>query len=268
MTGIPGCPRLSEEIGVGLSVDQGIRNGRAGARRSPLVGVLLVVSVVASAYLMAVAVSVGHHPWVGWLGLFPLFVAVRVERPVFAMGAGGLWGTALWLFLAGLGAEGAGGLAALILLALAPAAYGFAGSWLTRRVGFSPFVLGVGWVGVELALHPLGFRYGILASTQGEGWLLQVFGHVFGYLLVSFGVAFCTAWLVAVVLQLATSLVAERPVPAGGACCVIRLRDCLAYLCKQIEHSLQPRAPPVVCDLDGMSSWFPYPIGGRWVVGG
>ena len=226
---------------------------RCLAHRLSILGGLLVVSLVASAYLMAVAVSVGHHPWIGWLGLFPLFVAVRVERPVFAMLAGGLWGTALWLSLAGLGGEGAGGLA-LALLALTPAVYGFAGSWLTRRVGFSPFVLGVGWIGVELALQPLGFRYGILASTQGDCWFLQVVGDLFGYLLVSFAAALFTAWLVAFVLHLATALVAERPIPACCACCVTRLRERLVNLCERIAHSLRPRAPPAVRDHPCMSS--------------
>jgi len=221
-------------------------HGRSGpARDGRIARTLLISSIVASAWLMSVAVTGGRHPWIGWLALFPLFVALRIERPALAMGAGGLWGAVLWLCLMGRGAEGAGGPASPVLLVLAPALYASAGSWLTRRVGFSPFVLGVGWIGVELALRPLGLHHGLLASTQGEGWLFQIVGHVFGYLLVSFGVAFFTAWVVAVVLGLAGSLAARRPIPGGGAGLVECPGERLGSLGHQFAHCLQPRAPPM-----------------------
>ena len=85
-----------------------------------------------------------------------------------------------------------------LLLLLLPALYAFFGAWLTRRIGFSPFVLGVAWMFVEFSFEPLGLRHGLLSSTQpADGALMHYLGSAFGYVLIAFLVAFVNATLVA-----------------------------------------------------------------------
>jgi hypothetical protein len=57
---------------------------------------------------------------------------------------------------------------------------------LTRQKGFSPLLLGLGWIAVELALQPLGLRYGLLAATQGSGLVVRTMGYLAGYVMVAF----------------------------------------------------------------------------------
>lgn len=157
----------------------------------------LILAAVGGGCLMAVAAASSGHPWLGFLALVPLFVAIRVCRPFEALAFGGTWGLSLYLFgTLTLEAAVPQGPAALALLTSIPALYMFLGACLTRWIGFSPFVLAVGWMGVELAFAPLGLRNGLLASTQTDGWLLQVIGQFFGYALVAFVVALISAHVV------------------------------------------------------------------------
>ncbi|MGB2988160.1 MAG: hypothetical protein WBE26_20010, partial [Phycisphaerae bacterium] len=56
----------------------------------------LVLSLVASAYLMAHAITSPGYSWLGWLTLLPLFFAIRVCRPVIATLSGAVWGFSLF----------------------------------------------------------------------------------------------------------------------------------------------------------------------------
>ena len=42
---------------------------------------MLVVSLLLSALLMAVAIGSARHPWLGWITLLPLLLAIRVLAP-------------------------------------------------------------------------------------------------------------------------------------------------------------------------------------------
>lgn len=124
-------------------------------------------SLLISAYLLAVANAHPTCAWLGWFSLVPLFLVIRFWRPTGAMLGGALWGVSLYVFSVGQpGAAVAGGMGSLLLLALIPAAYAAGGAWLTRRIGFSPFVLGYTWMGVELALAPAG----LCTGRAGDGW--------------------------------------------------------------------------------------------------
>ena len=132
--------------------------------------------------------------WLGWFALLPLFFAIRMWRPAAALLGGALWGSTLWLCLStGSGEAIEQAPASLALLIIVPALYACLGSWVTRWSAYSPLVLGVGWLAVELALHPLGLRHGLLATTQdGSGWATYL-APLLGYAMVSFLVALVTA---------------------------------------------------------------------------
>ena len=42
-------------------------------------------SLIASAYLMALAIESTSHWWIGWVALLPLFFAIRVLSPLRAL---------------------------------------------------------------------------------------------------------------------------------------------------------------------------------------
>ncbi len=170
-----------------------------GQRRGVYRSVVLTVSLVVSAYVMARGLRSPEQAWLAWVALLPLFVAIRSLCPVHAMLSGGLWGLSLCLFAAVAVGTALGDAALpLALLTAIPAAYAFLGASLTRRIGFSPLVLGVAWMGVELAFEPLGLGHGLLAGTQGDGALMHWIGGALGYVLVASLVAFAGSVLLLV----------------------------------------------------------------------
>ena len=173
-----------------------VRTVFAGLKRS-LEATILVVSLVASACLMAAAGGLTDKPWVAWYALLPLFVVIWACRPLVALLAGAFWGVSLYVFsVSGLNPALSPGVVALLLLAGVPAVYAGLGARLTRWMGFSPFVLGVGWIAVELVLQPLGLREGVLGGTHGDGTLMGYVAQALGYVHVAFIVALVNALLV------------------------------------------------------------------------
>ncbi len=209
--------------------------------------VALMVSLVVGAFVMALSLESHDHAWLGWLTLLPLFLAIRRLRPLFAMLAGFLWGSSLFLFGVTVFDTGiAENAQSFALLAGVPATYAFFGARLTRWIGFSPFVLGVSWMAVELALSTLGLHEGLLAGTQGDGTLVQWLGGALGYVLVAFVVAFVNAILVAAISAACEVFASSRYVPEpadSGAVLIPRTFPCLSF---SISDSCRPRAPPMI----------------------
>lgn len=201
--------------------------------------------LAASGYLTAAAMASSSCRNVAWISLLPLLWAIRVLSPMRAAAAGALWGFSLYTAavyaLTTSVPSSAAVLAALVPLA---AVYAALGAIATRLVGFHPLVLGVGWFGVELALAALGVRQGLLASTQGNGWLATVVGSALGSVFVGFVVVGINGVVVVVLHRLAQTD-SGRVTPRRGA-------GVAAGWCNspsQDERSpvpspAQPRAPP------------------------
>ncbi len=152
---------------------------------------------------MSLAVSSQALPWLGLLSLLPLLRAIQVLTPSAASVAGGTWGASVYLFsVYSADAVMVPGALSLVLMASIPAIYSGVGSYATRRVGFSPLVLGVGWMLAEFALRPVALQSGLLAGTQGDGVLNQVIGQTFGYVLVAFAVAYASACILAILTRI------------------------------------------------------------------
>ena len=130
---------------------------------------ILLLSLIASAGLLSVAIGSPNHSWLAWLTLLPLLAAIRLLSPAKALLCGALWGSSLFLFLAsGIEPVIPVTLRSFALLSIVPAAYALVGAGVTRRFGFNPLILGFAWSGVELALIPLGLAGGLLVSTYGH----------------------------------------------------------------------------------------------------
>lgn len=223
-----------------------VRCSSADSAPCAAVVVALAVSLPASAYLMVSAAS-PQYAILGFLTLLPLFAAIAVLTPLRAASCGALWGASVFVF----GTFGPG-MAVIVpptaigfvSLTALPAIYAGGGAWLTRRIGFSPFVLGVGWMGVELALAPLGLHNGLLAGTQGDSALMDYIGRALGYVLVAFLVAYFNAALVAVIGRVRLTVPRFVPVTASPDCgrsLISQLLGSLSTFALQPSH---PRAPP------------------------
>jgi len=190
--------------------------------------VILAVSLVASAYLMAFVAMAGGRPWVSWYALLPLFVAIRVCRPSAALMAGAFWGGCLYTFASSIGTSGAR---------------------LTRWIGFSPFVLGVGWVGVEFALAPLGLNAGLLGVSESETSLLHWAATALGYVHVALIAALVNAYLVSILSCVRIRV--TRPRSAFGGCYIRTLllpQEVLNRSLRYIETT-RPRGPPILATI-------------------
>jgi len=210
---------------------------------------VLVLSLAVSALLLAQGAAFRTEGWLGWLALAPLLLAVRTLNPSRAVFAGGFWGLCFYAFSVAIGSRSIhAGPGTLTLLIAVLAAYACLGALATRAVGFFPWVLGLLWMLVEIALKPLGLRYGLLAGTLGEGGLLHWLGGALGYLFVAFVVACGNVWLLALLDHVAScwQFLPKRSaamwvspsgdVQAGTSLLVDRLVPCASHA----------RAPPVL----------------------
>jgi apolipoprotein N-acyltransferase len=199
-----------------------------------------------SAILMSFAVESPRYWWLGWMTLLPLLQAARSLRPSLALAAGSFWGAVLFaasVTVAQTGVQPA--LFPLALLVLIPGLYAGFGAALTRRIGFSPYLMALGWVGVEFCLRPVGLEHGLLAGTQGNGVLIYTFGSFAGYFLVAFLVAYINASLLDVLHEVRGCLPVPRPIPVSSD--VVR-RVAVAdvpFIASWVSRISQPRAPPV-----------------------
>lgn len=212
-----------------------------------LIGVaLLLGSLVASAYFMALALDLANNRWVGWVTLLPLFLSIRLFSPCWALCAGTLWGSSLCIFSASVGlATAEPSLGSVVLLALIPGGYACLGSLMTRRIGFSPLLLGLGWLGVELVLQPVLLHRGLLASTQGDGLIIRTLGNLAGYLLVAFLVAYVNATLLTILDDVCSIACAStRAIPRSSHIAIRWLRKESPVCLVNYALSSQPRAPP------------------------
>lgn len=207
---------------------------------------VLMLSLVGSACLMGLAVASPAYPGLGLLTLLPLFLAIRVCRPTGAALGGALWGLSLYAFsVAGSGHSIDASVSSLALLTAIPGLYAYFGARLVRWIGFNPLVLGVSWMGVELALEPLGLRSGLLAGTQGDGALMHWIGNALGYVLVAFLVAFVNAVIVSLLSRAYVGATVPRfLVGSSGSSLRIVQQTFSCFPLFAIPPS-RPRAPPM-----------------------
>lgn len=226
-----------------------------GPRQSGIFGrvlrfAALWVAVVLSAGLMVFALSSPKFSWLGWVTLIPLFLSIRMLSPISAAVCGGSWGFSLYALSSLVaGTDVPHTWHSLLLLVEFPAFFAGVAAAITRRKGFHPFLLGLGWVGLELVFQPLGLKHGLIASTLGGGWFVATVGNLGGYILVAFVLALVNAWLL--------SLISSVRLPVASMRSIAIPRDydhllvVIEHLCKttRLLSPAQPRAPPVLYSL-------------------
>lgn len=203
------------------------------------------LSLVLSSWLLSIAVGTNSCSWLGWFALVPLFMAIRILRPPSAAIAAAIWGACYYLF--SITADSSmivSGLLPIVLLVTIPAIYAFFGSLTTRRIGFNPLILALGWIAVEFTLQPLGLKHGLLAGTQGNGVLLDTVGRALGYVLVAFMVVSVNASLLALmsIKQINIPIYNSIVESANSELCVF---SHVSFYPQTLScRQRQPRAPP------------------------
>lgn len=200
-----------------------------------------------SAAVLSIAQHVPGAQWLTWIALVPLFLAIRDLSPGRAALAGAFWGAGVCALAALFSHHGAALTVqnAALLVAL-PALFSFLGSRQTRRTGFSPLILGLGWVAIELAMRPLAPHGGLVVSGQLYGPALRVVGFLGGWLLVAFCVAYVNASLLEIAtLACAMLLVGDRPTFARRIEPRFQIAEVIpvSHACHRPEAS---RAPPLI----------------------
>ena len=194
-----------------MAADRNILRGACARSANAARAFGLGACLILSGFLLSLTGAPESFWWLGWICLLPLFEAIRVSAPRRAMGYGALWGVCLYAFSIFASSTGQSApLWAPALMIAIPAVYACAGAHVVRRIGFSPFVLAFGWIGVEFALTPLGLRHGLLARTQGDGALIHVVGGLLGYVFVAFLIVLVNASLLAVLSKLSIPSLRQR----------------------------------------------------------
>lgn len=218
-------------------------NSIVGIERSRVIPWLL--SLPPSAVLMAYAIASPDHWWLGWVTLLPLFAVIQRCSPQAAACFAASWGAGVFSFSLLFGDTTlTPSVLSLATLTLVPAGYAWFGAKLTRQIGFSPYLLALGWMGVEFALRPVGLKHGLLASTQGDGLLLGALGSFSGYVLVAFLVAYVNAALLTVLGRIPLSNSGSRYLRRTANTPKRHFVLDVPSFLHHVARPAQPRAPP------------------------
>ncbi len=157
-------------------------------------GAWLAIALLLSAFVLRASAEVqGWAIW-GWLALVPIFLVIRTLPAPRAALAGMWWGFAYAIARVIFTPEGgASSVADLIAPVFIIGGYCFSASHLVRRIGFSPFILALGWIGVEFALGAFGWRAGLLDASVEAGaigaWLSPLTGTIVAALVMAWASA-------------------------------------------------------------------------------
>jgi len=209
--------------------------------------IALITALAASTFLMAKAHTLSGHAWLGCVALLPLFFSVRFLMSVKAMLAGATWGLLLFVFLLVSGHHSLSfSVPSLALLVLVPGAYAYLAARLTRQIGFSPYLLALGWFGVELALWPSGLRGGLLPIPYTDNTLLALFMQFAGSGIVASGVVYLIALSLDALVQscVGCSSRSWRTMRSASARFVTETQVLVSSFDRL--RSLSPRAPPLL----------------------
>ncbi|MFC1475558.1 hypothetical protein ACFLQW_00975 [Candidatus Zixiibacteriota bacterium] len=194
---------------------------------------------------MAIAMSSPNYGWMAWIGLFPFFLAIQVLSPLRAGIGGALWGLCLYVFsILLLRGPISPSVSSLLLLTAVPAVYAYLGARLTRRLGFCPFLLALGWIGVELALKPLGRPDGMLGLARGDSAFIQTMAELFGYVIVAFLIAFANVVLLSIASTIQIKLIRSHLFMRSDEFSGWFPPHTLSYAGLSAADSFRPRAPP------------------------
>jgi len=206
---------------------------------------LLVVSLLLSGLLTAIALRSPEFGWTAWFSLFPLFLAIQILTPLWAGAAGAVWGLALYVFsVMVIGGGILPSIKSITLVTIIPTIYAFGAARLSHCLSIRPLILALGWIGVELCLTPLGLSEGLLASSQGDSYQHYWISRSLGYVFVAFLIAGANVLLLNILCEVRFRLPRQAlsiPQPQS----TIFHNISTVSLCRQLAFCrIRSRAPP------------------------
>lgn len=215
----------------------------------PSVGISLIAltALAISAYTVAQAVVYSANPFIAGISMIPLFLVIRLASPITAGLCGAWWGLVFCLFAgARLPAHEFGLAGVMLLLTGGPALYAYGGAAFTRRFGFHPLALALGWIVVELALRSAGFRHGLLLTECGDGVLVRLTADFLGYGFVAFLVVLANALTISLALTLIYRRRYARRLNAHSAPEHLLPDKNTFHICSVFLRLPDQRAPPII----------------------
>jgi len=127
---------------------------------------------------------------------------------------------------------------------MAPGLFAGGSAALTRRLGYSPLLLGLGWTVVEFTLRPIGLSLGLLAADCTSSAVSSALANLLGFVLVAFAIAYVNATVFQVLAgPLVVGLTNGRSVPRASFLPRPMERSCRSRS-RDIRNVIRPRAPP------------------------
>jgi apolipoprotein N-acyltransferase len=146
---------------------------------------------------LAVA-SPGFH-WAAWIGLIPIFAAVRQFAGAPAILGGALWGIAVYVGAVAVSVSPIpmtySGCAAYLIL---PAGYVYIMALFSRRYWYSSLAMALGWIVIELIVNASGVRPGLISAEHIDNPFFRVIADFLGTGFVAFVVAYLGAVVIIV----------------------------------------------------------------------
>ena len=209
--------------------------------------VLLIILMIMSGWIMAVASGTSFLSYLAWVGLLPIFIAIRSSKPRLALFYGAVWGISHYFFSTeSSSAISMTAVVSLMLLIIIPAAYTYFGACLTRRFGYMPLVLAVGWILVELALQPVTTQSGLLANSLADSSVMRIVGGALGYVFVAFLIVYVNARLISLVSKVNFVVSCVLPMEIEERRCGLIENKKLTHTTGSLFSYSQPRAPPQI----------------------
>jgi hypothetical protein len=206
---------------------------------------ILIPPLVVSAYIVFRWSHLPHNPLLAAVIIIPLFLAIRLLSPLKAAWGGFLWSFTLCVQTAmTTTTPDSGFFIREFVLLIVPPAYAFAGAIYTRRYGFQPLALALGWVAVELALHPAGFPQGLLPSCCGNGIIQRAITNFLGYGFVAFVVILVNALTLSLTIRLCARPSVGRRFRRQAEVIVRPALKMPTAITVYSRHLPGPRAPP------------------------
>jgi len=162
-------------------------------------GQMLATALGLSALLTAVAITYPDCHWLAWFSLMPLFVAIRRLSSGWATWCGALWGGGIYLFASILpgGAIPNPDINAIALVAI-PAAYAGLMALYSRRFGYSPLALALGWITISLCSASIEIGHAFDSLDYGHEPVIRLITSFLGSAFVAFVIAYTNALLLSV----------------------------------------------------------------------
>jgi len=158
---------------------------------------ILFAGLVLGALVTATAQSSGMYHWVAWIGLLPLFAAVRRLTGIAAAASGALWGGTVYIAAVMIADTPLAFSWRICLISGAiPALYLFAVAWFIRRYGYSALALALGWVIVEFVAKATGAYPDLIGAEQSPSALFKLIADFLGTGFIALVIVYASAFVI------------------------------------------------------------------------